>query len=57
MARQQRKYTDEFRADAVKLARGTDQPIAQTARDLLTCDTIPEAVEKGKQREALSSDS
>lgn len=34
MAREQRKYTDEFRADAVKLARSTDQPIAKTARDL-----------------------
>lgn len=34
MARQQRKYTDEFRADAVKLARSTDQPVSQTARDL-----------------------
>lgn len=34
MPRKQRNYTPEFRSDAVKLARSTDQPIAQTARDL-----------------------
>jgi len=57
----QSKYTPEFRRDAVQLARSSDQPTAQTARDLGIAEaTLYSWVSQAKiddgQKEGLTSD-
>ena len=40
MARKQRKYTEEFRCEAVRLMETSGKPIAQIARDLGVNDSV-----------------
>jgi transposase len=40
MARKQKKYTEEFRREAVRLMEMSGQPIAQIARDLGMNDSV-----------------
>lgn len=61
MSRKQRKYSPEFRADAVKLARSSDQTVAQTAKDLdIPGPTLHMWVSRAEvdvgEREGLNSD-
>ena len=54
------RYSAEFRADAVALARSSDRPLAQVARDLgVNHETLRQwvkAAERAEQPEAVARD-